>query len=294
MKKKNVFTVIAGVLLGIFFAGCAVTDHTDDAVEKARKFALDKTRTLTEYERNTIRYTLPAIQEEDIFTFNAIKLTEYDHVPRGENVKVHKTEHLDHQAVSFVWNIPSIGSEVVVYGTGDRSMRFWEPVRVLFRKREKVDSAYEAAMKKVQDFTINNMLYLTESERTRIRFSPGKVYCTTFDLSYLQEKKAPAAENVWQEYLNEKKSGKKARFQLSLIWQADDPQKVIVFTGTGAFIPGAKEEKLPEGKITGEKEISLLASWDILCVHVLKKDEFAKYTAALDEVLKIHRDQEEK
>ena len=69
---------------------------------------------------------------------------------------------------------------------------------------------------------------------------------------------------------------------------------MIVFTGTGAFIPGAKEEKLPEGKITGEKEISLLASWDILCVHVLKKDEFAKYTAALDEVLKIHRDQEEK
>ncbi|MBP5182537.1 MAG: hypothetical protein J6331_05870 [Lentisphaeria bacterium] len=290
-KKKNSASspwkilrlLSAALLTGLFSASCAITDHTDDTVEKARAFALEKTRDLSEYQRNVIRYTLPKVQEEEIFTFSPIKLTEYEHIPRNETVKPHKTKHLDYMAISFAWDVPSMGGEVVVYGTGDRSMRNWEPVRVFYRKIARIDSPYEAARNAVVRFTADNMLYLSEPERNRIRFSEAKVYCTSFDLAYLEEKKIRGTEVAWEAYLTEKKGGKKDRFQLSLVWDCDDPSRVIVFTGMGAEVPDEKAleaARKAKGK-GGEQEIMLLSGWKILSVHVLEKTKLARYVVDL-------------
>ena len=292
MNKKKSFTVslwknlcllVAALLTELFLASCAVTDHTDDALERARVFALEKAKDLSEYQRNVIRYSLPKVQEEELFTFAPIKLTEYDHIPRNEAVKPHKTKHLDHMAVSFVWDIPSLGGEVVVYGTGDRAMRHWEPQRVIYRKIAKVDNAYEAARNAVVNFTADNMLYITEPERNRIRFSEAKVYCTSFDLAYLEENRARGTEGAWEAYLMEKQGGKKDRFQLSLVWDCDEPSKVIVFTGMGADIPEEKAlEAARKAKGKGkESELALLTGWKILSVHVLEKSKLARYVVDL-------------
>lgn len=286
MNKKNFLTVLPGkiycfifcLLLGTILVGCAVSDQTDDAVEKARYFAMEKARELTEYQRNIIRYTLPEIQQEEIYAFSPIPLTEYDHIPRNEKRKPHNTAHLDSMAISFVWKVPSLGGEVVVYGTGDRLMRYWEPVKILYRKVEKADEAYGAAREKAVAFAADNMLYLSVKERDRIRFSEAKVFCTSFDLAYLEKNKAQTQESSWESYLREKKEGKMHRFQFSLVWKADDPDKLIVFTGMGAAVP---EEKLAGNAGKNEEEIVLLENWDILSVHVLKKEIFAKYIVDL-------------
>ena len=76
MNKKKSFAsslrkisclLTAALLPGLFLASCATTDRTDDAVEKARAFALERAKDLSEYQRNVIRYSLPKLQEEDIF-----------------------------------------------------------------------------------------------------------------------------------------------------------------------------------------------------------------------------------
>ncbi|MBO4303361.1 MAG: hypothetical protein J6A21_02115 [Lentisphaeria bacterium] len=292
MNKKKSFAsslrkisclLTAALLPGLFLASCATTDRTDDAVEKARAFALERAKDLSEYQRNVIRYTLPKVQEEELFVFAPIKLTEYDHIPRNENVKPHNTKHLDSMAFTFVWEIPSLGGEVAVYGTGDRAMRHWEPLRMVYRKLAKVDGPYEAARDTVVSFTADNMLYISEEERTRIRFSEAKVYCTSFDLAYLEAKRIRGTEGAWEAYRVEKEGGKKERFQLSLVWDCDDPSKVIVFTGMGAEIPDEKAlEAAKENKEKGqEKEIMLLTGWKILCVHVLEKSKLSRYVVDL-------------
>ena len=162
-------------------------------------------------------------------------------------------------------------------------MRHWEPQRVIYRKIAKVDNAYEAARNAVVNFTADNMLYITEPERNRIRFSEAKVYCTSFDLAYLEENRARGTEGAWEAYLMEKQGGKKDRFQLSLVWDCDEPSKVIVFTGMGADIPDEKAlEAARKAKGKGkESELALLTGWKILSVHVLEKSKLARYVVDL-------------
>ena len=289
----------------VFLAGCEITNHTEDALERARKFALDEARDLTEYQRNIIRYSLPVIQGQMIFKTGAIPLTEYEHIPRNEFHKPMETKHLDYVASSFVWKIPDLGGEVVVYGTGDRNFRFWQPLKVMYRKLAEPDTDYIAARRKAAGFTADNMLYITDTERDRIRFAEAKVWCTTFELKYLDEDKPLKQKTAWTSYLLKKQGGEKERYQVSLVWQADDPNKFIVFTGLGADIPkvgkdgklvitddeGKEVEEDPDeeneesikaeksGKMPGRKKkgFSLLKNWKILTVRVIDKVKFSKY-----------------
>ena len=286
----------------VFLAGCEITNHTEDALERARKFALEEARDLTEYQRNIIRYTLPVLQGQMIFRTEPIPLTEYEHIPRNEFHKPLETKHLDYVASCFVWNIPDLGGDVVVYGTGDRNFRFWQPLKVMYRKLAEPDEDYIAARKKAVSFTADNMLYITDTERDRIRFSEAKVWCTTFDLKYLEDDKPLKQKTSWTSYLLKKQGGEKEKYQVSLVWQADDPNKFIVFTGLGADIPKVgkdgkleisvdeevSEDEFDEdgGKVKGKdgkilpgkkKGFSLLKNWKLLTVRVIDKVKFSKY-----------------
>ena len=280
--RKFILCIFSAV--SVFLAGCEITNHAEDALERARKFALEEARDLSEYQRNIIRYSLPVIQGQMIFKTEPIKLTEYEHIPRNEFHKPLETKHLDYVASCFVWKIPDLGGEVVVYGTGDRNFRFWQPLKVMYRKLAEPDEDYIKAWKKAVSFTEDNMLYITDTERDRIRFSEARVWCTAFDLKYLDEDKPIKPETTWTSYLLKKQGGKKEKYQVSLVWQADDPGKFIVFTGLGADIPVAdkKFRKDKDGEEDAEKsgkkkEFSLLKNWNILTVRVIDKVKFSKY-----------------
>ena len=59
---------MAALAFLLLTAGAACrTDYTDGAVEKARAYALARTKDLTEPQRNFIRYATPEIWEDEIF-----------------------------------------------------------------------------------------------------------------------------------------------------------------------------------------------------------------------------------
>ena len=63
---------MAALAFLLLTAGAACrTDYTDDAVEKARAYALARTKDLTEPQRNFIRYATPEIWEDEFVNLQA-------------------------------------------------------------------------------------------------------------------------------------------------------------------------------------------------------------------------------
>lgn len=271
----------AGILL--FAASCTV-DYTVPAMEKARKFALKNTLDLTEYQRNHIRYVYPAVWRRVIFEHEAMKLTEYDHMARNSEFKPRKSDRLSYMDLSFAWeNIPGLDYTVIVLGHGESSGNFWEPLKMVYKKNAPIDDDYENARRKAVDFVTNNMQTLSVAERDRVRFSEAETALTNFDLSYAQQedprhdRKSSSLEGYLaslketasrkkEEKSRSRKDEKKenayeedrnAEVQYSLVWKADDPEKLIV--------------------ISGISKGSSLKNWKILSGAVLPRKVFEKY-----------------
>ena len=228
LKHRIAMTALAFALLAA--CGACRTDDTDHAVEKARAYALERTRDLTEPQRNFIRYATPEIWEDEIFPYEPMKFEEYAHLPRNlEDDKPIKAPYHDYMASSFVWNPPGLGHSVVVIGSGERSMHFWEPLKLVYKTLRPVDKAYESARTAAVMYVMNNMLYLTRTERNRVRFSEAEVLRTDFNLKYMRNQEE-ADDSAWESYLKSL-ARRKDQVQYSLIWKADDANHVIVITG---------------------------------------------------------------
>lgn len=229
MRKSRIAILLPALLLLAVCAACR-SDHTDYAVEKARAYALERTRDLTEPQRNFIRYATPEIWEDEIFPYEPMKFEEYAHLPRNlEDDKPIKAPYHDYMASSFVWNPPGLGHSVVVIGSGERSMRFWQPLKLVYKTLRPVDKAYESARTAAVMYVMNNMLYLTRTERNRVRFSEAEVLRTDFNLKYMRNQEE-ADDSAWESYLKSL-ARRKDQVQYSLIWKADDANHVIVITG---------------------------------------------------------------
>ena len=228
LKFRIAMTALAFVLLA---AGIACrTDYTDNAVEKARAYALERTKDLTEPQRNFIRYAMPEIWEDEVFPYEPMKFEEYAHLPRNlEDDKPIKAPYHDFMASSFVWNPPGLGYSVVVIGSGERSMQFWEPLKLVYKSIQPIDKAYENARRAAVMYVMNNMLYLTRTERNRVRFSEAEVIRTDFNMKYLR-RDDEADDSAWESYLKSL-SQQKEQKQYSLVWKADDSNHFIVITG---------------------------------------------------------------
>ena len=102
---------MAALAFLLLTAGAACrTDYTDDAVEKARAYALERTKDLTEPQRNFIRYATPEIWEDEIFPYQPMAFEEYAHLPRNlQDKEPVKAPYHDFMASSFVWNPPGLG-----------------------------------------------------------------------------------------------------------------------------------------------------------------------------------------
>lgn len=238
---KRIFPIITVMIAALtVLSGCR-TDYTKSAVERARTYALDNLKGLTDNQRNYIRYTQPEIYENIIYPRYVIPLNAgIDHIEVDDtrHFPVAPQHDLMHSCV--VWTPPDLGAKVVVVGEGERSMMFWDPYRVIVKRYDPGDAGLKAATAAASTFVRNNMLYLSNAELNRVRFDTPEPVYTRLPV----DPDGPENETLssWEDYLREKEGEETnaagRRTQLSLMWPADDPLRCIVVTGfsrTGTF-----------------------------------------------------------
>ena len=241
MKRICIFLAAMTAAL-VFLTGCR-TDYTKNAVERARAYALDNLKGLTDNQRNFIRFTQPEIYENIVYPRYVTPLNtgigeghiEIDDV---RNFPVAPEHDLMHSCV--VWTPPDLGAKVVVVGEGERSMMFWDPYRVIVKRYDPGDTGLKSATGQAVAFVRNNMLYLSTSEINRVRFDKPEAVYTRLPVD--PEDWQPQGELSPLEEYRREKEGRNATVsqdtQLSLMWPADDPLQCIVVTGfskTGTF-----------------------------------------------------------
>ncbi len=232
---KRIFPSIFAILAAMSVLTACRTDYSKSAVERARAYALNNLKGLTDNQRNFIRFTQPEIYENIVYPRYVIPLDagnsghiEVDDVRR---FPVSPQHDLMHSCV--VWSPPDLGAKVVVAGEGERSMMFWEPFRVIVKRYDPGDTGLKSATTAAAAFVRNNMQYLTTSELNRVRFDKPETIYTRLPVDPDEPDKEDLSS--WEEYLNEKEgktSQSSSRYtQLSLMWPADDPLQCIVVTG---------------------------------------------------------------
>lgn len=227
-KIENRIMLLLTFLLLPVLSACK-TDYTPNAVERAREFALENAKQLNAEQRNYIRYNDPSVAENVIFKDEGFDLEEYGHLSRNSVYKKASSERYDKMHSCMIWTLPGTADSVVVAGEGERSMRFWNPIKVIIKKYTGPDALYQEARKNAIAYVTNNMLYLSDDERNRVRFSDPEVYKSSFDISFAV-KKDDSVKTEWEEYLGDI-SKKTEPVQFSLVWKADDPQKRVVVSG---------------------------------------------------------------
>ena len=226
----NIFTIMAAMAV---LTACR-TDYSKNAVERARTYALNNLKGLSDNQQNFIRFTQPEIYENIIYPRYVIPLDagnsghiEVDDVRRFPVAPEHDLMHS-----CVVWSPPDLGAKVVVVGEGERSMMFWEPYRVIVKRYDPGDTGLKSATSAASAFVRNNMPYLTTSELNRVRFDNPETIYTRLPVDPDEPEQNELTS--WEEYLNER-DGKTADAspytQLSLMWPADDPMQCIVVTG---------------------------------------------------------------
>ena len=242
-------------------AGCHY-DRTEEAVEKAREFALEHTRSLPETVRDYIRFTAPELQYRNMFAHTGMPLTEYAHIGRNMDYKRRRDAGLDYIEANYVWTPPKFGYSVIVLGSGRRNMEYWAPLKLILKDPVPYRNLYESARNKAVSYVTNNMLYLSDSERDRVRFSEAELYETAFDLSFLTEPKIGNDPDDWKKFVGTLGKKEKRR-QFSLVWRCDDPEKRIVIAGFGN-VAGFKSWNPGSGMVIAKSKLEeyVIAPYD--------------------------------
>ena len=232
---KRFFSILAAVMAmaSLFLlAGCR-TDYTKNAVERAREYALNNLKGLTDNQRNFIRYTQPEVYENIVYPRYVTPLnTGLNHIEIDDVRRFPVAPEHDLMHSCVVWTPPDLGAKVVVVGEAERSMMFWDPYRVIVKRYDPGDTGFKAATGAAVTFVRNNMLYLSTSELNRVRFDKPESFYTRLPVD--PEDADNHELTPWEEYQNEKngrdpKAGQNT--QISLMWPADDPLQCIVVTG---------------------------------------------------------------
>jgi len=253
----------ACLLALVVFTACQ-TDYTADAVETAREYALENLRGITANQKEFIRFTQPRIFEDMVFPKYVTPLLETGHhkVERRERFPTAPRLDLMHSCV--VWEPPDMDAMIVVVGDGERNMRFWRPYRILIKKFLPADIDFTAACAACARYARNGMMYLSEAERDRIRFSDPEEYCfTRLDIPEPEDRISRDLESEWRQYLHSLEEDKNQITQLSVIWPADDKDKCIVFSGYTK---------------TGS-----LSGWKLLTAEIMKRDKLSAHRLSPEE-----------
>ena len=256
--------VMTATCLSILFFTACQTDYTADAVETAREYALQNLRGITANQKEFIRFTQPEIYEDIVFPKYVTPLVETGHHKIESVERFPTAPRLDLMHSCVVWSPPDTKAKIVVVGDGERNMRFWRPYRILVKEYRPADSAFTAACSACAKYARNGMLYLSEAERDRIRFSDPEEFCfTKLDIPEQAEMIEQEQESEWRKYLRSLNENQPQFSQISLIWPADDKEKRIVFSGytkSGSLFGWKlitaelmKKEKLDAHRLTQEE-----------------------------------------
>ena len=112
----SIFAIVAALVL---LPGCR-TDYSKSAVERAREYALNNLKGLSDNHRNFIRYTQPVIYENIVYPRYVIPLdrgAKHVEIDDVRHFPVAPEHDLMHSCV--VWNPPDLGARVVVAGVVD-------------------------------------------------------------------------------------------------------------------------------------------------------------------------------
>lgn len=277
MKQLYAFGLLA-CLIGLLTA--CYRDYSPDAVETAREFALARTRDLPERHRDFIRYTQPQIYENVIFPAVAPVPSSYQRGGALSSLQQMNSDSplstlvpsanarqlkgvpaqalLDHMHSCIVWSPPGLGTKVIVVGDGDRRMLHWWPNRLLFRDYIPTDMSLEQASAVAAAYAINSMHYLSVPELNRVRFSIAQMHLTNFDLD--EDHGTDPEQGGWEAYVADltDPDEQTKTYQMTLTWQGNQENQLIVFVGLSASPETPKE-------------------WRLLSARVMSKDTFKRF-----------------
>lgn len=205
---RSVSTAVATLAALSLLVSCGI-DFQTRAVEKARAYALDNLKNLSETQRDFIRYTDPAIMDRTVYRL------------RGSNDMMH---------TCMVWNVPGVEGSVVVAGHGERSLLEWSPDRIVVEDLTPVDKAMNAAAQRAVEFAMTRMLHLSDYERNCVRFNPPEAYRSSFEVEPEEPKDEGKPLSRWEAYLKSKeKKGKPVQY--TFVWKAGDDATRIAVCG---------------------------------------------------------------
>lgn len=209
------FIYIALFLSLLSLTACQTQDYyRDRAVNRAREYAIPRLRDLSETQLDYIRYSPPALMEVPVFQRYETK----DKTPAKNDI----------YQTCIVWNVPELDYSILVFGVSERRMNDWYPDRVIRKKFNTTTAARDEAVRASVEYAMNNMLYLSDEMRNRVRFSPPDDYRTNFEIDqdkYKSKKKMTRREKDLDAY-------KKSRYkQYSFVWNTDNDDEKIVISG---------------------------------------------------------------
>lgn len=201
-----VFRTVALGVLCLTLNSCKSREYyVEQAVEEARKYALEKLPELSPLQRNFIRYNKPVLMIENYMGREFFAVT-----PIGGN---------DFAQMCVMWQVPGEDLPVIVCGLSDHGIRGWSPNRILRRKYDDGNVSRDNAARQAMLYVVNNMLYLSSDDMIRVRFAPPESFASDFplDLNNRPENVQEASRNLKGQY--------------SFAWPSTDKGKSIVVSG---------------------------------------------------------------
>jgi len=207
MRSRQIFIGLMTMLSVLLATGCKSRDYyVEKQVEAARTFALENDRTLTPLECEYIRFNKPEVMYESYIGEKKFFSTSF-------------TGGTEFAQMCIVWNLPDNDVPVIVFGISTHGVRGWDPLRIIRRKFRTMDFNRENAIGKAVLYAMNNMLYLSDHMRNRVRFSPPTAITSTFPLD-LEHRDIELQAGV-----------KDLPTQISFIWQGEKKGENVVVSG---------------------------------------------------------------
>lgn len=229
---RKITVLLASLAAVLLFAGCQ-TDYSNGAADRARFYALKKLKGLNEEQRHFVRFTQPELYSNLIFPRTVIPPDHPQHVKKNHPSLYPVAPHQDMMHHCFVWAPPGLNGKVVVVGEGERSLRFWKPYRVIVKEYIPGSVNFNNACNAAIGYAMDKMLFLTQNELNRVRFSEPEVIYTDFEVT-IPVKEAHDEKTPWEEYMEEQQKENREETiltQISLVWKGDKNGEMIVITG---------------------------------------------------------------
>ncbi len=208
MRLTTTILTVGAILTGAVLTGCrSKAYYRAQAVEEAREYAMPKVRDLTEIQRDYIRYAPPQVMEEKIFYGKSSGSGKFDRIQ-----------------TCIAWKVPDMDEYLVVFGWSAPNMVDWSPYQVIRKKYIIPNTSWNLALKNAVNYSMQNMLYLNNATRNRIRFVPPEVCETKLDMKGVKAKinNAEKAKNT---------EISKDSVQISMLWEGPRPDELVVVTG---------------------------------------------------------------